>query len=1175
METPIKLFHDSHNPLYRKPFGAVSINKEILLRLYIRTTNPKELQVLANCIDDQGNKVAYPMYQTGISENDCDQIDYDNGNGSIYKEELTGYFYEASIKSPDTPGLFWYTFTVVSNETKVYFGNNQELSGGPGQESHQEPLGYQVTVHEQDLQIPNWLKDAVIYQIFIDRFNNGNEDGTVSNPKRNSFLHSHWDNSPLYVRDQEGKILRWDFFGGNLEGVRQKLVYLKKLGVSIIYFNPIFEAESNHRYDVGDYHKIDAMIGNNEEFRQFCKEAENMNIKVILDGVFSHTGSNSLYFNKYGSYPSLGAYQSKESPYYNWYRFLEHPHKYESWWGIDNLPNVEEHNPDYQNFIISDDNSVLKHWFRHGAKGWRLDVIDEIPDEFLQNFYQTLKSQDPESIVIGEVWEDASNKISYDRRRQYLLGKELDSVTNYPLRNIMLDFVLDHNSSQETARRVLSLMENYPEDYFYTAMNLLGSHDVERVLTVLKDNTPDDLREDLDSIAKKRLKLLTLWQMTFPGIPSIYYGDEAGLEGYQDPDNRKTYPWGNEDQELVSWFRKLTAIRNHYDVLRTGDFSLVTTVSDSQQDLDKDILLYRRKISQNQDRFHQKRLNNTAVIVLNRNPRERKNLKIHISEVTGTNSGQSFVDPLEDYNIVSTDNDGYLEITLEPLECKLLLADRYQGNANFERNAGILLHPTSLPSPYGIGDLGKEAYRFVDFLRDSGQKFWQILPLNPPGYGNSPYQCFSAFAGNPLLISLDKLTEQGLLTQNRLSEAQQKQTNYVDYEKTYQLKEPLLQAAFENFIDNGGKESHDFREFISQHSYWLEDYAMFMALKAHFNYKPWHQWDDEEIIWRKPHALAKYREKLANTIDYHKFLQYIFFNQWHSLKNYTNKQNIHIIGDLPIFVAHDSSDVWALKHYFELDSQGKPAKKAGVPPDYFSENGQLWGNPHYDWNELEQDNYRWWIERIKVLMQLSDVVRIDHFRGFEAYWEIPGSEDTAVNGTWVKGPGEKFFNTIESNLQDKYDPQIIAEDLGVITSEVEELKLKFDYPGMSILQFAIHNEPDHKFRVPLYNKNTVAYTGTHDNDTIVGWLENELGERFSSQQEQINAAWKHIEMVYESDARSAIIPLQDFLGLNSNHRMNTPGTIGDNWEWRFCWDQIGQELSDKINNLVYKTKRKP
>lgn len=489
----------------------------------------------------------------------------------------------------------------------------------------------------------------------------------------------------------------------------------------------------------------------------------------------------------------------------------------------------------------------------------------------------------------------------------------------------------------------------------------------------------------------------------------------------------------------------------------------------------------------------------------------------------------------------------------------------------FDRKSGILLHPTSLPSKYGIGELGSEAYDFVDFLVRSRQRLWQILPLGPVGYGGSPYQCFSAFAGNTMLISIERLIEDKLLLYEDIGVLPDFDAKLVEFEKVMTYKTNLFKKAFNRFRTSDNCE--DYIRFIKENKYWLDEYSFFMSLKGYFGGVAWNLWD-KELAFRDPTTMEYYRDRMSREIEYQKFLQYIFFSQWNSLKNYANMKGVKIIGDLPLFVSYDSSDAWSQGYLFELDEAGNPAKVAGVPPDYFSETGQLWGNPHYKWDEMEKDGFKWWRDRLELLFGMVDIVRIDHFRGLESYWEIPGGEKTAQKGRWVKAPGRKLFQTLKSCMGEM---PIIAEDLGFITKEVEELKNEFELPGMILMQFIFNSPLEERLLPNSFEKNSVVYTGTHDNDTTVGWyskvklsdpgLENEIKNYLGifGEIDGKSMCWTLIEAALSSESNTAIIPMQDLLCLESEARMNTPNTVGGrNWRWRLERSLLTAELEEKL-----------
>lgn len=498
-----------------------------------------------------------------------------------------------------------------------------------------------------------------------------------------------------------------------------------------------------------------------------------------------------------------------------------------------------------------------------------------------------------------------------------------------------------------------------------------------------------------------------------------------------------------------------------------------------------------------------------------------------------------------------------------------------------------MLHPTSLPSGGGIGDLGIEAYRFVDFLAESGLKLWQVLPLNPTGYGDSPFQCFSARAGSPLLISLDRLVERGLVTESDLQPAPSSAGQAVDYEAVYRYKIPILSKAAQNFFASAEERERDeFEVFCRANAQWLDDFGLFMSCKDAQGGVAWTKWP-AVLAGREPAALREAKSRFAAEIDEIKFWQFEFFRQWQGLRSYARERGIRIIGDIPIYVAHDSADVWVGREFFLLAADGGPTAVAGVPPDYFSATGQLWGNPIYNWDLLRASGYTWWVERFRGALELYDIVRIDHFRGFEAYWEVAAGETTAMNGRWVKGPGADFFSTVQKELGEL---AIIAENLGVITTEVEAIRERFGFPGMAILQFAFGNDPQGpSFRPHNYVRNLAVYTGTHDNDTVVGWWKSKGGKDSIRTAEdviqerafartylgfddgQINGGevnWVLIRAVLASVADTAIIPMQDVLGLGSEARMNLPGTASGNWRWRMLPGALNSELAGKLRELV-------
>jgi 4-alpha-glucanotransferase len=489
----------------------------------------------------------------------------------------------------------------------------------------------------------------------------------------------------------------------------------------------------------------------------------------------------------------------------------------------------------------------------------------------------------------------------------------------------------------------------------------------------------------------------------------------------------------------------------------------------------------------------------------------------------------------------------------------------------FARAGGIICHPTSFPSRYGIGDLGPGAYDFVDWLAGARQKLWQVLPLGPTGYGDSPYQSFSAFAGNPVLISPDRLLQEGLLPSGALDNPPDLPVDHVDFGAVIPFKQSLFEASYSHWCDHGTNGQRTaFEAFRATHGSWLPDYAFFMALKGHFGGQSWLGWP-RAVRVREPEVLVSLRSQLSDRIRLHEYLQWQFRQQWEALRDYVHAQGISIIGDLPIFVSEDSADVWGRAELFKLDGEGRATVVAGVPPDGFSDTGQRWGNPHYNWKAMASEGYRWWIERMRMTLGLLDIVRVDHFRGFEAAWEIPASEPTAVNGKWVKAPGHELFRAL---VRDLGELPVIAEDLGVITEEVESLRAEFGLPGMKVLEFAFAVDTTSKYLPHNYRSNYVAYPGTHDNNTVIGWFDEPNRtpvEKWNTlhylNSDGSDLAWDLIRAVWSSVANSAVALLQDVMSLGAEARMNHPSTTSGNWQWRFTPEMLSDELRARMMEL--------
>lgn len=1178
------IFHNSQKIFYRSPFGAQPTNTNITLR--VKATK----------------RVVGVTLRLWYSE------------GVEVKREMTkcekGGFFEASFLTNDSPGWVWYYFIVTErggSETikEYYYGNTPDILGGIGTASEVAPNSYQVTVHSREANTPNWAKDGTMYHIFVDRFKRGSNSPALGTGLKNGqVFHPHWKDEPLYGRDENGNVLQYDFFGGDLAGIIEALPYLQSLGVTILYLSPIMDSVSNHKYDVGNYKTVDRAFGDDRIFRVLTAKAHAYGVKVILDGVFSHTGAESVYFNRSGSYPGIGAAQSTTSPYYSWYSFDEYPQTYRCWWGMTNMPEVNEEDEAYQRFLLWEEDSVIRRWHQNGIDGWRLDVADELPDSFLQPFHEAVKAINPEAFILGEVWEDASRKESYGTLRPYFQGYELDSVMNYPFRTVVIDVLKGNISPRKGMAKLCSLYENYPLHVFYSLMNLLSSHDERRILTELgeapsmKGWTQEQrqtfrLTSEKRALAERRLKAAVLWQFTFPGIPDIYYGDEVGLEGDTDPYNRRTYPRGNEIPELQNWFRFLGNLRRRHTVLRTGTFEPIP---------DEELIAYKRSTEGGIDVFDRDVKAEEAYVWLNpgNEPVRRKiSLSKEYSWRFWTEKGEYYLlseqtiqaNHRVDFGAIGTVTEimtdevilapeGFCLILGEPVKSNEYNAsDEGDGTEDIQKKEyGVLLHPTSLPSPDGIGDLGQEAYKWVDLLSRTNHHYWQILPLTTPAEGNSPYTAYSGTAGDTRLIAMDELVADGLLTSGELEIARRNSPGegWVQPQAVIAYKESLLTMAWNRFTHlKTGPLRDEFEIFKDEQSPWLNPYSIFEAQKMKDRTVPWTEWgmlatyDDTTV------ALAQVM--LHTNIEVVKFWQWLFYRQWQKLHEYAREHDVCIIGDLPFFVAQDSADVWANREMFDLDEEGNPQTVAGVPPDYFSPTGQHWGNPQYNWDIMKKDGYSWWIQNLKQLLLWTDIVRLDHFRGYESFWSIPAEAPTAATGSWVKGPGMDLFNAV---MTEAGPLPLIAEDLGVITPAVEELRLSAGLRGMKVLQFSFSEDP-----VALSNlEDRIVYTGTHDNNTLFGWLcslkESEdmftlrqltdyLGLPTNASNEIICEAL--LREAYELPCCMTIVPMQDLLDPEIAFRMNVPGEVNDtNWLWRLPANYLTDTLEKKMKNFQKK-----
>jgi cyclomaltodextrinase len=587
--------HDSRCEAYRAPGGALWCGQKVVLRLRADGAHRAVLRLWWD-----GRETLRPMERTPQG------------------------LFEAHCEAPAQPGLLWYYFILEAHGGTHYYGNAPDCMGGEGALWRHQPPSFQITVYQSGFMPPAWMRESVVYQIMVDRFFASKPVAQRPTPECGHW-HEDW-NEPPELNLSEGDNNANDFFGGDLEGVRQKLPYLKSLGIGAIYLNPIFRARSNHKYDTGDYHAIDPSFGDEPAFRALCRDARAAGIRIVLDGVFSHTGAYSKYFNKDGAYDSVGAYQSTASPYADWYDFRAWPDDYDCWWGFKTLPNVREMQSSYLDYIIRGEDAVAAHWLRAGAGGWRLDVADELPLPFLRMLRQRVKRENPEAALIGEVWEDASNKEAYGQVRTYCAGDTLDSVMNYPLRDALISFMTGEVSSRMLTRRVNHLSEVYPKGFFYSLMNLISSHDRPRAINALSgapgQNPPREMRSSRKltgaQYALGRRRLIAVWRFlcALPGMPCLYYGDEAGLEGMTDPFCRGTYPWGSEDQQLLREMARAIERRNGCPALKTGGMKLF--------DAGEDVVVLIRRISGGRDAFGRAAPDGTVLAALNRSDAPRR-----------------------------------------------------------------------------------------------------------------------------------------------------------------------------------------------------------------------------------------------------------------------------------------------------------------------------------------------------------------------------------------------------------------------------------------------------------------------------------------------------------------------------------------------------------------------
>lgn len=1102
------IIHNSRNINYRSPFGAVQTGSTVHISIDTEDIVPENVTLL-------------------VWKGDNSRAENIIMKKSADADSVSGDRYTAEIKAPEEGCLLWYVFAFEMTDDDdvrrmIFYGNNPEKLGGEGcvydeenMSEHDVPA-FQITVY-REAKVPEWYRDGIVYQIFPGRFARDEEwrercEKAISrvNDRRSDtrrFIQEDWNQKAYYIRDHEGKVAGWPVYGGSLKGIEEKLDYLKSLGVTAIYLNPVFESASNHHYDTADYMNIDPTLGTNEDFAHLAEEAGSRGIHLILDGVFSHTGADSIYFNMFGNFESQGkalphdakgAWEDEESPYRQWYKFDENEEcGYSSWWGVADLPEVEETNEDYQNFILGEE-GVIEHWMKMGASGWRLDVADELPDSFIAETRKRIKGCYPDGLLIGEVWEDASNKISYGERRKYFMGDELDGTMNYPLRDILLDYINYTIGSEYAGERLMSLSENYPRENFYGALNLIGSHDRERIITAMV------AEEDYKSAVSK-VRVLSTIQYTVPGVPCIYYGDEVGLMGGRDPENRSGYPWGHENLNLGYHYRMLGLIYDEHPVLKDGEFEMLS----GRDGINDDVFAFLRYYSEKDSETGEK-----ILVLANRS---YGTTEVDLSGIDDVRCGYA-LELLRSKELTLDENGTPGKITMAPLTAMVIcLMDKAPEKVDMGRKAGVICHISTL----GKGVLGTPAKKFADYIASAGMKVWQVLPLNPTGLGGSPYSSYAAFAGYPEMINRDEL--------------------------------PDL-SGYEKFCEENRK--------------WLCEYAAFSVIRKKFEEKAWYEWPDHYKFGDPEKLIDELSEDHADEIRKLVRDQYYFSVQWNELREYANSLGISMMGDLPMYMAYDGADVWGSKGDFGLDENGNKKVHAGVPPDAFSEDGQDWRNPLYNWEKMKEGGYEWWLRRLRQCAERFDILRIDHFRGFSEYYAIPeGGKPKA--GTWQHSAGIDFFRAVKKMLDEEgLGMKLLAEDLGFLDDGVLNLLKLAGLPGMDIWQFTA----DEMMALPAEKAaHRAFYTGTHDNNTLMGYLLGDNDQEVSSEErtEAEIKALSIIRKIYESPAALAMVQLQDMFMLGSETRINVPGIAEGNWAWHTPADSVEESFEDAAERAAW------
>ncbi len=1122
----------SHDPVRRSdrsPSGAVPAGTEVALTLRVAPEARKhvlEALLVVGCSADGDGKCA----------------DDDGCNGELNGELRSvtpmtpcAEGYRAHVDTSGDPRVLFYGFVVNTDAGVVEVGCGS----------------FQLTVYDPGFTVPEWYTGSVMYQVFPDRFARGSEgirrEGVDSHLGRGwpVRIHEDWNEPPDWGESYDPV----DFFGGTLDGIREKLDYLASLGVEVLYLNPICEARSNHRYNTGDYQQVDPILGTWEDFERLSEAAAAHGIRLVLDTVLSHTGSSSKYFNLGGSYDSFGAAQGEGSPYRSWYDF-EHGTQYapyRCWWNDPTLPEVEEHDLSWQQFVFGD--GLLAEWVAHGASGFRLDVADELPDDVLEKIRQAAKAALPDSVIIGEVWEDPTTKESYGSRRTYALGTALDTVMNYPLRGKLLQFALGGVDAPQLATFFKMQKSNYPAPLYHGLMNLLSSHDVERVRSVLdlgvefRDRPRDEqasmvagITDEADAQGAFLQRILACIQYALPGVPCLYYGDERGMQGGRDPFDRATFPWdgwrADCGRDLTGLYQALGKMRANSPVLKHGTAAFYS--------YGRDIACVLRMAGEGEGcaircvPMARPTLDGAMLCVANRSNRQVDFVVDLVDSASGLSDAEVRVLRFSNASprcVLATDESGQLPewpVTLEdgifrstvgPMQACVFQLDAGLQKP-LDKGLGVICHVTSVPNEdangrsLGPGTLGAPAKRFVDWLAAGGVRYWQVLPLNPTDEYGSPYAGLSAFAGNVRLL------EQG--------------------------------TTFDGLAETG-----EFRQFVEENREWLVPYATFAAIKELQQGALWRDWPER---YRRFSPQLAEAPELAEDIEAECLRQFAFDRQWRELRAYANKRGVKIVGDMPIYVSPDSADAWMHPEYLTLDPEGRLASQGGMPPDQFSAEGQLWGNPTYDWNALRANGYDWWLDRFQRAFEWYDHVRIDHFLGFESYYSVPAGK-TAAEGEWLPGPGIGLFR----RACEKLGPlPVLAEDLGIITPQVKRLMAEANFTGMDIVQFS-DGDPREWWQ-PKPGK--ACFTSTHDTSTLLGWVKARYGlQGVDHADEAQRIADELTKRVVGSGAGVVFMSLQDVLQLDDSARMNVPGTAEGNWKWQARQSDVDASL-DRLRSLV-------